>query len=322
LKSTQDKNKQLMKSIAFLFSVSGVLLFFSCGGEQGSYDAMGSFEATELIVSSEAAGKIMQLDVEEGQQLEAGQTVGYVDSMQLYLQKMSLLATTEGVRVQRPDIKVQIAALEAQLAGARREYQRVQRLLQANAATTKQLDELETQISVLQHQLEAQQSLLNKSSANITAQSSAMEIQVAQLEDRIQKCRIMSPITGTVINKYAEAGELANTGTPLFKLADLNQMYLRAYVTNNQLAGLKLNSEVDVLADAGKGKMKPYKGTVCWISDQAEFTPKTVQTKDERANLVYAIKIAVQNDGYLRIGMYGEVRFRDKQKESLIPAKL
>lgn len=300
-----------MKSNQFLHVTAAAILLFlaSCSGTGENYDATGSFEATEVIVSSEAAGKILELSVEEGQQLQESQRVGYIDSTQLYLQKMSLLRNVQGVRAQRPNIDTQTAAIEEQIQTLQRERTRTENLIKANAANRKQLDDINSQIDVLQKQLSAQTSSLQKSSANISAQSSAMDIQVAQLEDRLEKCKIVSPITGVVLNKYVEQGELANMGTPLFKIADINNMYLRAYVTNDQLAGLKLNDRVKVMVDAGDGNMKSYDGTISWISDKSEFTPKTIQTKNERANLVYAIKIAVANDGFLKIGMYGEVKF-------------
>ena len=298
-----------MRLIQYIVTVLMVAGLMACSGMQRDYDATGSFEATEIIVSSEAAGKILALDLVEGQVLEAGVEVGLVDSTQLYLQKMSLLANAQGVRIQRPNIDTQTAAVQEQIQTLERERERTQKLIAANAANQKQLDDIEAQIEVLQRQLSAQTSTLQKSSAHISAQSSALEIQVAQLEDRIDKCRIVSPISGTVLNKYAEAGELANMGTPLFKVAALDEMVMRAYVTQDQLTQVKLGDEVTVMVDAGDGQMRDYVGKVSWISDKAEFTPKTIQTKNERANLVYAMKVAVANDGYLKIGMYGEVRF-------------
>jgi len=222
---------------------------------------------------------------------------------------MSLLSNARGIRSQQPDIRTQTAAIVEQISTLKREKQRIQRLLAANAANQKQLDDIDSQIDVLQRQLSAQKSTLQKNSENISAQSSTLEIQIAQLDDQLEKTRIVSPITGTVLNRYAEAGELATMGTPLFKIADTRIMYLRAYVTNDQLVQIRLNDDVTVRIDDGEGSMKVYTGTISWISDKSEFTPKTIQTKNERANLVYAIKIAVKNDGFLKIGMYGEVKF-------------
>ena len=297
----------------FLFYIGlGILLLSSCSNKGGDYDASGSFEAIEIIVSSEASGKIKYLNIMEGQQLEKGEQVGLIDSTQLYLQKLNLLSNVKGVRSQQPNIAAQTASIKEQISSMEREKQRITNLIKANAATQKQLDDINGQIEVLQKQLSASQSTLQKSSQNITAQSSGMDIQVEQIEDRLQKSIITSPINGTVLNKYAEEGELANMGTPLFKIADINNMTLRVYVTNDQLTAIKLNDKVQVYVDKGaqdSDNKKAYEGVVTWISDKSEFTPKTIQTKNERANLVYAMKVSVKNDGYLKIGMYGEVKF-------------
>ncbi len=298
-----------MKHINFFSFLIIALLVASCSGNNRDIDATGSFEATEVLVSSEANGKILFFEIDEGQQIEANVELGLVDTTQLYLHKMSVLTNAKGMRIQRPDIVTQNAAIKEQIQTMEREKERTIKLIDANAANVKQLDDINSQIEVLQKQLTAQTSQLQKSSDNIGAQSSALEIQVAQIEDQINKSKISSPISGTVINKYAEAGELANMGKPLFKVADLNKMHLRAYITNDQLSQLKLNDAVEVGVDSGNGDMKYYNGIVSWISDKSEFTPKTIQTKNERANLVYAIKVLVENDGYLKIGMYGEVKF-------------
>ncbi len=245
----------------------------------------------------------------EGDLLQEGQLVGFTDSTQLYLQKMGLLSNARGVRAQQPDISKQTAAIQEQINSLEREKARVQRLVKSNAANQKQLDDIESQLEVQNRQLQALKSTLQKSSANISAQSSTLDIQVAQLEDQLEKTRIVSPISGTVLNKYMEAGELATLGKPLFKIADVSTLYLRAYVTNDQLAKIRLNDDVTVRVDDGDDGMKSYPGTISWISNKSEFTPKTIQTKNERANLVYALKIAVPNDGFLKIGMYGEVKF-------------
>ena len=284
-------------------------LLFSCSNGSEEYDATGSFEATEIIVSSQANGRILALNVNEGEQLQKEQIVGRIDSTQLYLQKMSLLSNAKGVRAQQPDISKQTSAIQDQIKTLKREKARVERLIAANAANRKQLDDIESQLEVLQSQLSAQTSILQKNSQHISAQSSTIDIQVAQLDDQLEKTRITSPITGTVLNRYAETGELATMGTPLFKIADTGTLFLRAYVTNDQLALIKLNDEVTVRVDDGEGGMRSYKGEISWISDKSEFTPKTIQTKNERANLVYALRIAVHNDGFLKIGMYGEVKF-------------
>ena len=301
-----------MKSLSLIATLpllSLSFLLFSCSNGSEEYDATGSFEATEIIVSSQANGRILALHVNEGEQLQKEQIVGRIDSTQLYLQKMSLLSNAKGVRAQQPDISKQTSAIQDQIKTLKREKARVERLIAANAANRKQLDDIESQLEVLQSQLSAQTSILQKNSQHISAQSSTIDIQVAQLDDQLEKTRITSPITGTVLNRYAETGELATMGTPLFKIADTGTLFLRAYVTNDQLALIKLNDEVTVRVDDGEGGMRSYKGEINWISDKAEFTPKTIQTKNERANLVYALRIAVHNDGFLKIGMYGEVKF-------------
>ena len=210
---------------------------------------------------------------------------------------------------QRPDIRKQIAATKEEIATAERERDRVESLLKANAANRKQLDDWNARLAVLNKQLEAQISTLNNSTASLNEQSSSVAIQMAQIDDQLAKCHITAPIDGTVLAKYAEPGELAVTGKPLFKIADMQHVFLRAYITSSQLSDVKLGNKVKVMADYGDGNLKSYDGTVTWIADQAEFTPKTILTDDERANQVYAVKIAVNNDGGIKIGMYGKVKF-------------
>ncbi|WP_347080909.1 HlyD family secretion protein, partial [Bacteroides uniformis] len=238
-----------------------------------------------------------------------GQEVGIIDTVQLYLKKLQLEASVKSVEGQRPDILKQVAATQEQIVQARRERDRVSNLLRVGAANQKQLDDAESLLEVLRKQLDAQNSTLRNSDRSLTWQSSSVGIQVAQIEDQLRKCHITSPLTGTVLAKYAEAGELAAPGTPLFKVADMEQIYLRAYITSEQLAEIKLGQQVKVYADYGKDVRQEYPGVVTWISDTSEFTPKTILTKDERANLVYAVKIAVKNDGMLKIGMYGGCNF-------------
>ena len=232
-----------------------------------------------------------------------------MDTVQLYLKKLQLEASIKSVKEQRPDILKQVAATKEQISAAGRERNRVANLLKVGAANQKQLDDAEDQLEVLRKQLVAQNSTLSNSHQSLTWQSSSVGIQVAQVEDQLKKCHITSPITGTALAKYAEAGELTAMGTPLFKVADTEQMYLRAYITSEQLSQVKLGQKVTVFSDYGTDEHKQYPGVVTWISDTSEFTPKTILTKNERANLVYAVKIAVHNDGLLKIGMYGGVEF-------------
>lgn len=285
----------------------------ACGNRMPVYDATGTFEATEVIVSAEAAGKLLDLKVEEGTSLEAGEEVGLIDTVQLYLKKLQLEASMKSVESQRPDLVKQIAAMKQQIATAQREKKRVERLLAAGAANQKQLDDWDAQVVLLERQLAAQESSLKNSMNSLTEQGNSVAIQVAQVEDQLNKCHVLSPIEGTVLAKYAEARELAAVGKPLFKVGEINNMYLRAYITSEQLAQVKLGDRVTVYSDYGNSEQKPYAGVVTWISSRSEFTPKTILTKNERANLVYAVKIAVKNDGALKIGMYGGVMFESNE---------
>lgn len=298
-----------MKSRNLLGLCSLLALFSACGNGAPKYDATGTFETTEVLVSAEASGRLLYFDIEEGMLLKAGEEIGVVDTVQLYLKKLQLEASIKSVEEQRPDILKQVAATKEQISAAGRERNRVANLLKVGAANQKQLDDAEDQLEVLRKQLVAQNSTLSNSHQSLTWQSSSVGIQVAQVEDQLKKCHITSPITGTVLAEYAEAGELTAMGTPLFKVADTEQMYLRAYITSEQLSQVKLGQKVTVFSDYGTDEHKQYPGVVTWISDTSEFTPKTILTKNERANLVYAVKIAVHNDGLLKIGMYGGVEF-------------
>ena len=286
------------------------LLTAACG-RSGDFDATGTFEATEVVVSAEATGRILRFDAEEGDVLEVGRQVGAIDTVQLYLQKLQLERQRASVVSNRPDIAKQAASLREQIAKQQTERRRVENLLRDGAATTKQLDDIDAQIKVLNGQLEAQLSTLRNNAASIDENSSSIDLQIARIEDQLAKCRIASPVAGTVLAKYSEAGDLASVGRPLMKVADLDRIYLRAYFTSDQLAGLKLGQEVTVTADFGGDSRIDYPGRIVWIASESEFTPKTIQTRDSRANLVYAAKIAVENDGRLKIGLYGEVRLRN-----------
>ena len=292
-----------MKRIVY---IAAAMLAASCGTE-AEFDAQGTFEATEVVVSSEATGRILNFEVEEGMAVEANQMVGAIDSVQLHLQRKQLVAQQSALLGSRPDVKKQVAALREQIAKQNEELRRVENMLKDGAATKKQKDDIEAQIKILERQLDATLSTLDKNTSTINNNSAALEAQIAALDDRISKCRIISPVGGTVLVKYAEAGELASVGKPLMKIADLDNIYLRAYFTSDQLAKVNLGDEVKVVADFGGEERYDYTGRVAWISSESEFTPKTIQTKDSRANLVYAVKIAVENDGRLKIGLAGEV---------------
>jgi HlyD family secretion protein len=296
----------------FQKSVIGAFLFmgflFSSCSSNDKYDASGTFEATEVVISSEATGRLLDFNVKEGQQLIANQQVGYVDSVQLHYKMMQLVATLKAIKSSRSDIQKQIAATEQQIATAEKDKKRFANLLKADASTQKQFDDQSSLLQVLRKQLEAQKSTLGNANNSIDENAAAMVYQIDQLNDQLHKCKIVNPINGTVLTKYAEQYEVTSPGKPLYIIANVDTITLRAYITSDQLTKLRLRNPVKVYADWGKG-MKEYSGIVTWISDKAEFTPKTIQTKDERANLVYAVKIDVRNDGYLKIGMYGEVKF-------------
>lgn len=285
-------------------------LFAACGNSEKEYDATGTFEATEITVSAEQNGKLLQFGINEGDKVEAGKQVGLIDTVQLYLKAQQIGATKMVYAAQRPETQKQIAATREQLAKARQEYNRFSGLVKEGAANTKQLDDAKSQVAVLERQLEAQISSLGTSTNSLNAQMSTADVQKLQVVDQLQKCHILSPITGTILEKYTEPGEFAAVGKPLFKIADTDNMYMRAYVTTAQLKSVKIGQQVKVYADYGNGERKEYNGKVTWISSKSEFTPKTILTDDERADLVYAVKIAVKNDGYIKIGMYGEVKLR------------
>lgn len=292
-----------MKRIVY---IAAMLLAVSCGKES-EFDAQGTFEATEVVISSEANGKILDFDVVEGSIVEADKPVGAIDSVQLHLQRKQLLAQHSALLGSRPDVKKQVASLREQIAKHKSELRRVENMLKDGAATQKQYDDIEAQVKILETQLDATLSTLDKNTTTINNNLLALEAQIAALDDRISKCRIVSPVSGTVLVKYAQAGELATVGKPLMKVADLDKIYLRAYFTSEQLAKVNLGDEVTVVADFGGDERYNYAGRIEWISSESEFTPKSIQTKDSRANLVYAVKIAVENDGRLKIGLAGEV---------------
>ena len=293
-----------MRKIVYL---AAAMLVASCGKE-AEFDAQGVFEATEVTLSAEASGRILYFDIAEGESLEAGTMVGAIDSLQLHLQRKQLVAQQSALLSSRPDKEKQVATLRQQIATQRRELQRVESMLRDGAATQKQHDDLTAQISLLTNQLEATLSTLDINTATINENVAALEAQIAAIDDRIAKCRIVSHVGGTVLVKYAEAGELTAAGKPLMKVANLDEMYLRAYFTSDQLAKVSLGDEVTVTADFGSDERYDYKGRVAWIASESEFTPKNIQTRDSRANLVYAVKIAVKNDGRLKIGLAGEVK--------------
>ncbi|MBI3123540.1 MAG: HlyD family efflux transporter periplasmic adaptor subunit [Ignavibacteriales bacterium] len=285
------------------------LILFGCGNGNGKYDATGTFESEEVIVSSEAMGKLVRFDVEEGAQLKQNQIVGVIDTLQLYLKKKQLEASVKAVLSKQPDVATQLAALQEQIKTAEIEKKRVENLVKSNAATTKQLDDVNAQLEVLNKQYNATKSSLTITKQGLQSETFPLQIQIEQINDQLSKSRIINPVDGVVLTRYAKQNEVTVTGKALYKIANLSEMTLRAYINGDQLGLIKLGQKVKVFVDKGESEQKEMSGEIYWVSSKAEFTPKTIQTKDERANLVYAIKVRVKNDGYLKIGMYGEVKF-------------
>lgn len=311
-----------MKSIALLVIVSGIFLT-GCADKNNSFDATGTFEADEVVVSAELSGRILSLQAAEGDLLQKDSTVGWIDADNLQLQKEQVEANIRALSEKTVDVNPQIRLLEDQLAVQQsrldnllHEKSRIENLLRKDAATGKQLDDINAQIDmqkkemlVTRQQVQVQRNNAATQNRSILSESKPLEKRVAQLDDQLKRAAILNPVTGTVTTRYAEPGEVTTMGKALYKIADLSVLNLRAYITGSQLSQIKLGQEVTVLVDEGAKKYRQLKGTITWIADKAEFTPKTIQTKEERASLVYAIKIKVKNDGLLKLGMYGEVKF-------------
>lgn len=297
-----------MKLIKIIYTLMILSVLFSCRNADDQVISSGVFEATELIVSSQSTGEILSFIPSEGDLVEKGQVLGRIDSVQLELQREQLQSAIELAESSRPDIDVQLAPLVQQINTAEKEKGRAENLVKAGATNEKQLDDVDAQVLVLRKQLIARRSELEKGHSRIDREIASLEIQIEQVSDKIKRCSIISPISGTVLLKYAENGELAVPGKALVKIADMNLMFLRAYISSSQLTVMKLGQEVQVVTDLGDNENRLYRGIVKWISSEAEFTPKTIQTRDERSNLVYAVKVAVPNDGFLKIGMYGGIQ--------------
>ena len=284
-----------------------IMILASCQNAE-EYDATGIFEANTVTVSSETGGKLVSFDIDEGDSLKIGQQVGLVDTTLLALQQKQLHSQQLSTEKSSPDIAAQAAALRSQIAHQQNECNRIARLLANGAATQKQSDDANAQLRTLRGQLEGLLSTLDKNRSSITESASALQYRREQIEEQIRKSYITAPLTGTVLQKYAEQGEYATPGRPLFKMANLDDIYLRSYFTASQLAHIRIGQEVTVIADFGGDEQYEYAGKIIWIAQESEFTPKSIQTQDSRANLVYAVKVAVKNDGRLKLGQYGEVR--------------
>ena len=295
-----------MKKIMILMTAAVIA---GCSSRNTDFDATGTFEATEVTVSAEQNGRLLSFALSEGEEVSAGTALGLIDTVALSLQLEQARATRQVYAAQRPDTEKQIAATRSQLDKARTEQRRCEELVKDGAVPTKMLDDAKSQVELLERQLDAQLSSLSRSTNTLNNQMAATDVQVRLLQDQLNRCHIQSPITGTVLDKYAEEGEFVAVGKPLFKIADMSRMYLRAYITSQRLEQVKTGQTVTVFADYGDGLRKSYEGVVTWIASHSEFTPKTILTDDERADQVYAVKISVVNDGMIKIGMYGEVKF-------------
>jgi HlyD family secretion protein len=306
-----------------MLTLSAILFLLGCKNGNDLHDASGVFEADEVIVSSEIGGKILKFLPDEGGTLAVGDSVVVVDATNIRLQKEQVEASIGSLSDKTTDVGPQVELLrnqlsvqETQMATLEKERQRFERLVKADAATSKQLDDIIAQIDqlskqmiVTRQQIIVQMNVTGTQNRGILSEKEPLDKRVAQLDDQLQRSLVINPVNGTMITKYAEAGEVTSPGKALYKIASLEVLRLRAYLTGDQIATVKLGQSVKVAVDDGKGGYRSYEGKVSWISDKAEFTPKTIQTKEERANLVYAVKIDVKNDGYLKIGMYGEVKF-------------
>ena len=316
-----------MKKVIF-FSLFMAVAITACNRNKNNFDASGTFEADEVIASASSSGKILTLNIDEGSVIAKDSIVGLIDPTDLSLQKQQVQASIQALNEKTMDVTPQVKMLQgqlevqqAQLNDLFHERTRIENLLKEDAATRKQLDDLNFQIETIKKQMDVTRQQINVQKNNTATQNRSilsegkpLEKKAEQLQQQLDKTNIRNPITGTVITKYAEAGEITSNGKPLYKIADLSTLNLRAYVTGEQLPQIKLGQSVTVLIDSGANHYRKLPGTITWISDKAEFTPKTIQTKDERANLVYAMKVKVKNDGFLKIGMYGEVRFKDNRQ--------
>jgi HlyD family secretion protein len=313
-----------MKKLFFTVTAVTALIVAGCNGNGNGFDASGTFEADEVIVSSELSGKILSFNVKEGMQLSKDSIIGTVDATSIDLQQQQVEASIKALSQKTSDVNPQVQLMQDQMAVQQskldnllREKNRVENLLKADAATGKQLDDINAEIDVVNKNMKVTQQQINVQRNNtatqnrsILSEAEPLRKRIAQLKDQEDRANIINPINGTVITKYAETGEVTAAGKALYKIADLSELNLRAYITGVQLPAIKLGQQVKVMIDEGEKKFKEYSGTIAWVSDKAEFTPKTIQTKEERANLVYAIKVRVKNDGFLKIGMYGEVKLK------------
>ncbi|MEM6800555.1 MAG: HlyD family efflux transporter periplasmic adaptor subunit [Bacteroidota bacterium] len=296
-----------MKSFPYILLI---FFLFACEAEEKRSDAYGNFEADVITVSAETAGKLLTLSVEEGDRLEAGSTVALIDTTTLYLQKLQLLANIRSLSNKTLKVEPEIKVLMDRRSNLEREKNRVEELLKNKAATPKQLDDLKGELKVIDQQIVASRQNARNTNVGILAGAEPIKAQIALIEEQILRSQIKNPIKGRVLNKLAEASEVVNMGSPLYRIARLDPLILHAYASSTELQEVSLGQEVEVLVDEGTKGFRPLKGSLSWIAAEAEFSPKTIQTKEERVSLVYALKVRVPNpDGKLRIGMPAEVNF-------------
>ncbi|WP_319501246.1 HlyD family efflux transporter periplasmic adaptor subunit [uncultured Draconibacterium sp.] len=292
-----------MKKILYIFSLP--LIFIACQSNNDTADAYGNFEAETVIVSAETPGKILELNVDKGDKIEASYSAALIDTVQLHLQLLQLDAQQTAVVAKRQSIQSQIDVFQEQKTNLKINEERIQKMLKDGAATQKQLDDIQGQISVIDKQIantKTQFTIISK-------EQEVLEAQKASVADQLNRCNIKSPVSGTILETYAEQGELTTAGKALFKIADISELELKVYISGAQLPHVKLGQQIDVLVDQNSKENQHFSGTITWISSEAEFTPKIIQTKEERVKLVYAVKVTVKNDGTLKIGMPGEVRW-------------
>ncbi len=281
------------------------LFLISCNGNDEKSDAYGNFEATEITISAQAAGELLQFNMEEGDFIKAGSLIGYVDTINLVLEKQQLFAQTMATKTQFSNLDAQVAVFQQQRNNVLLDMERIQKMFDDGAATQKQVDDVQGQVDVIDRQIQSVQT----QNLAVNAELKVIHKQIEQVNESIKKSVIINPVDGVVLTKYMKAYEMAVMGQPLYKIADLREMELKVYVSGAQLPNIKIRQDVEVLVDKNKTENRKFTGTISWISESAEFTPKIIQTKEERVNLVYAVKVLVQNDGSLKIGMPGEVNF-------------
>lgn len=301
-----------MERIKWSLIILGLMVLVSCSDENGS-DAYGQFEANEVVISSETNGRLLNFDLEEGQELEEGERVALIDTTRFHLQKKEISASIEAIQTNIDKLNAQKAVLESQFETARKELNRLESLKQDNAATQQQLDSAVGRVQTLERQIES----VEVEKGSVSAEVKRLEAKIAQVNDQIERASITNPVSGTVLNKFAEEHELVSQGKPLYSIANLDEMILRVYISGAQLPAIQLGETVDVIFDENKTDNKSTLGRVSWIASEAEFTPRMIQTKEERVTQVYAVKVRVDNpDGILKIGMPGEVRFATDVSEN------